>query len=400
MSIDKALRGTQLLNDQDTESQYALYDFTEWSESNNSDSNETSYVGTPKDRVEDMALSLQGFSANKPIALLPVKLETKFIGGDLWIRIFPDQIFVKSHEKALTNDEVSDGQTYWLAYNAADGLISAQQEAWRKLCIKYGVNRAAWIISQLFPTNVIHSSISPALAQISVYSRALGDGIDSFADAYIGPKDTIDFIHGISEGLTNATTSFTADRINIVDDSIVFRSGLEQVSAYYKSIRDAKINPLLNDGNRTDMALRAPCRRLERSISKAFKQMEFDVVDIPVKLDLESLITSLRGYRYIGRAANEISLFLEKIKLELDPLLLTVDLSAMSSSNLLALSSTLGDFRTDLLANYDRFNPILHKNPDGTQTRREDGAETALQNILAAIDAIAGSINFLNQMYP
>ncbi len=394
MSIDKALRGTQLLNDQDTESQYALYDFTQWSDSENSNSVESGSVESPRERVTDVNLSLQGFSTNKPIALLPVKLETKFIGQDLWIRIFPDQIFVKSHEKALTPDEVSDGQTYWLAYNSADGLISAQQEAWRKLCVKYGVNRAAWIISQLFPTNVIHSSISPALAQISDYSHALGDDIDSFANAYNGPKDTIDFIHNVSEGLKNATTSFTADRINIVDDSIVFRSGLEQVNAYYKSIRDAKINPLLNDGNRTDMALRAPCQKLERSISKAFKQMEFDVVDIPVKLDLEAIITKLRSYRYIGRVANEISVFLDKIKLELDPLLAAIDLSAMSYSNLLSLSSTLSDFRTDLVLNYDRFNPVLHKNPDGTQTRQEDGAETALQNILTAIDTIAGSINF------
>jgi hypothetical protein len=394
MSIDKALRGTQLLNDQDTESQYALYDFTEWSDSNNSNSNEANYIGTPKDRVEDVDLSLHGFSANKPIALLPVKLETKFIGQDLWIRIFPDQIFVKSHEKALTNDEVSDGQTYWLAYNAADGQISAQQEAWRKLCVKYGVNRAAWIISQLFPTNVIHPPTSPQLAEIIGLCEASNDDLNSFSNAYAGPKDLIDFVHDISNDLTNSSTLFTADRINIVDDAEVFRSGVEQINAYYKSIRDTGINPLLADGGLTDRALLGPCRRLEKSISNAFKQVEFDVVDIPVKLNLDELSAQLSRFRYNGRVANEISLFLQKIKLEFDALLLTVDLNAMMSSDLLSLSSTLGDFETDLLMNYDRFNPVLHKNPEGTESRREDAAAQILLDIISAIDAFTVDITF------
>ena len=37
-----------------------------------------------------------------PVALLPVRLETRFAGSLLQVRIFPDEILADTHEPGLT----------------------------------------------------------------------------------------------------------------------------------------------------------------------------------------------------------------------------------------------------------------------------------------------------------
>ena len=39
---------------------------------------------------------------DRPVLLLPVRLETRFLGNDLWVRIYPDQVCVDSHEPSST----------------------------------------------------------------------------------------------------------------------------------------------------------------------------------------------------------------------------------------------------------------------------------------------------------
>jgi hypothetical protein len=76
----------------------------------------------PKPLVTKPAASRQptGLSAQTPLLLLPVNIQTRFMNqqkgsAELWVRIYPDQIAVDSHEPELTNQELSDWQTYWNA---------------------------------------------------------------------------------------------------------------------------------------------------------------------------------------------------------------------------------------------------------------------------------------------
>lgn len=80
--------------------------------------------------------------ASVPIALLPVRLETRYLTDasgviNLCVRIYPDELFRNSHEPGLPSSESEAGTRY---HSAADKVT-----AWRELVKRYGIPRAAWI---------------------------------------------------------------------------------------------------------------------------------------------------------------------------------------------------------------------------------------------------------------
>lgn len=94
-----------------------------------------------------------------PFLLMPVRIETRFVGGsEMWLRIYPDDIAIHTHEKILTTDEVADGKAYWLELfdaikaNAAD-MEARKKSAWSDLITRFPPQRAAWIALSTEPTN-------------------------------------------------------------------------------------------------------------------------------------------------------------------------------------------------------------------------------------------------------
>lgn len=84
-------------------------------------------------------------SANVPLVLLPVRLETRFQGGELWLRVYPDDVHVNSFEPELTPDE-STARAKYLT-QAQGGGDDAAQSAFTALAAQFGPERAAWIAS-------------------------------------------------------------------------------------------------------------------------------------------------------------------------------------------------------------------------------------------------------------
>ncbi len=96
-----------------------------------------------------------------PFLLFPVKIETRFMTSgrtkELWLRIYPDDIEVYTHEKLLTSAEVDAGELYWLgifiAEFASDETESRKKAAWNKVASVYTPQRSAWVAKQTFPEN-------------------------------------------------------------------------------------------------------------------------------------------------------------------------------------------------------------------------------------------------------
>jgi hypothetical protein len=99
--------------------------------------------------------------ARYPVALLPVRIETRFAGSMLKVRIFPDEIFADTHEPAFTADERADGTAFLTAMHAG---ADAEKDAWRRLVERWTAPRAAFIVQA-----VIHGSTS---SRAETWSRA------------------------------------------------------------------------------------------------------------------------------------------------------------------------------------------------------------------------------------
>ena len=82
-------------------------------------------------------------STQWPIALLPVRLETRFLGTDLCIRVIPDVIHADTHEPELTAAELAAGQLYWTEVAGTDTDTAAA--AWNALAGQFGTERASWL---------------------------------------------------------------------------------------------------------------------------------------------------------------------------------------------------------------------------------------------------------------
>ena len=97
-----------------------------------------------------------------PFLLLPVRIETRFVSvnnnPELWIRIYPDEIAIHTHEKTLTDKEVADGEYYWKLIFDAERIPDTESEnkkktAWSALAESFGPSRAGWISRKTKPSN-------------------------------------------------------------------------------------------------------------------------------------------------------------------------------------------------------------------------------------------------------
>ncbi|TQM63847.1 hypothetical protein [Humibacillus xanthopallidus] len=91
-------------------------------------------------------------STRWPVTLLPVRLETRFSGSALKVRIYPDTVHVDAHEVDLTSDEILRGRDYWTAMWRAGGNGQREREAWDRLLGDVGTaERARWVARVLEP---------------------------------------------------------------------------------------------------------------------------------------------------------------------------------------------------------------------------------------------------------
>jgi len=96
--------------------------------------------------------------ADRPIVMLPIRPETRFVGNELLLRVYPDDIFADSHEPELTDAEIEDGHRFWETGWPDE---TAERQAWRALVNAVGAPRAVWVADQTQPTNLAERPANP-----------------------------------------------------------------------------------------------------------------------------------------------------------------------------------------------------------------------------------------------
>lgn len=89
---------------------------------------------------------------------------------ELWVRIYPDDIFVHTHEDCLTKAELKSAEFFWNEIYQADnqGLSSDERKnlkigAWRALVGSYGTPRASYIVKKTRPKDTSINEGQPIL---------------------------------------------------------------------------------------------------------------------------------------------------------------------------------------------------------------------------------------------
>lgn len=100
-------------------------------------------------------------SAEIPVVFLPLRIETRFVnangGSELWVRIYPDDIHVHTHEALLTDEEYVAGRQYWLNLLKANkenvSVEDIKKAAWKLFVEGRGAHRGLWVAKQTMPLN-------------------------------------------------------------------------------------------------------------------------------------------------------------------------------------------------------------------------------------------------------
>jgi hypothetical protein len=89
-----------------------------------------------------------------PLVLFPVRIETRFESASLKLRVYPDEIFLNSHETALTEDEYAAGKQFYDDLNTltdATNNDKTKRAHWTDMVRKFGAERSAFILRTMLP---------------------------------------------------------------------------------------------------------------------------------------------------------------------------------------------------------------------------------------------------------
>jgi predicted nucleic acid-binding Zn-ribbon protein len=130
--------------------------------------------------------SLSNLDDRTPFLLFPVRLETIFVPvqsveglsqTELWVRIYPDDVVIHTHEQVLTDSEVSAGELYWTELVTAEHLReerdNRRRASWRHLVDLFGGQRSAWIARQTKPSDFDVLATSAATTTLPDRLRSL-----------------------------------------------------------------------------------------------------------------------------------------------------------------------------------------------------------------------------------
>ena len=130
----------------------------------------TSRAGREFAVLIDPTLEVRRLPDDVPIALFPLRLETRFVttgAGQaaqrfLYVRVFPDDILVDSFQDRIGQAEYDKVVLYWTQRWRAGGGKPGHQAAWAGLVRGVGAGRAKWLTDQVVPVNAADEPVIAA----------------------------------------------------------------------------------------------------------------------------------------------------------------------------------------------------------------------------------------------
>ncbi|MEX0290251.1 MAG: hypothetical protein AB3N14_14180, partial [Flavobacteriaceae bacterium] len=91
--------------------------------------------------------------------------------NELWVRIYPDDIFVHTHEEGFSQDEIIAAQNFWEEVHRVDTTLNntpseryqAKVAAWRAIINGFGTFRASYIVRTIKPETLTITKGEPIL---------------------------------------------------------------------------------------------------------------------------------------------------------------------------------------------------------------------------------------------
>src|SRR5690606_32401112 len=99
--------------------------------------------------LRDPAATLAG---DVPVLMLPARVETRFVGDELRVRVFPDTAHVDQLERVPTAEEVEAAHAYWRERWTAT-TEEAARDVWARHTAGRPVNRFAYLVERTTPLN-------------------------------------------------------------------------------------------------------------------------------------------------------------------------------------------------------------------------------------------------------
>ena len=172
---------------------------------------------------------------------------------ELWVRIYPDDIFINSHEEAITRDEQSDTQYFWTEVWNAAGDEETELSAWRPLALKYGENRAVYLRELLTPLKRVRGHRKPSRPVIELKNslKAVNEIIDKMPNKSIDNTELLSInLNNLShelkacENLANRFQKETTDLLNAVA-GLLDQAGqkMNALQLTFNKLSDSNLSP-------------------------------------------------------------------------------------------------------------------------------------------------------------
>lgn len=211
----------------------------------------------------------------------------------LKLRIYPDDVFVQTHEPALTQGELDSGKQFWKYWWTASHHHELEMAAWKTLCTAAGSKRASWIVRTLNPNKL------DSVKNSTAFATRPSDAMVKLADDMNASFDAISIL---------PFSKPTADLFAIIQTKNPFKQFLSSCNAAIAAMHDSKVEQdYLLEWAKGAMAKLAPL--LESLVARIpelndAKQAQFqqEIEDVSVSYEkyvaLQSLLDGIAAVDY------------------------------------------------------------------------------------------------------